>query len=677
MLLSNLKPLTLVIISVSSLTAFSAEQPVEIAPITILGEPITSPSFNDEPASNNTIDQPELIERGINDIKNLSSQIANFHLTDHGIGSFGKIFSLRGLSDTGIFSTPSVVFYVDDVPYTSSVATMGRLYNIDSVSVYRSAQPGRFGKNAYAGAIDIKSQQPENAIASHLALELGNYSQHQVTADSSGALLKNKLFYSVSGNFQQRDGFLYNSFLNTTPDGQNLFSGRAALSWRPTEQWDIRLTLLKEDFDFGATRLVRLDSPDFYTVQSEITEQLKQQADTQALRVAYHFDHYELLSISSHRLWRMGPRLVDLNLTPVPLSRSQNLVNEAWTQEFRLHPKVQQTWDWQIGAFFSDEAKHGVMDSFTPLVNYHVGVQQNTISTYAAFGELAYRGIKGIKPYIDLRVDYVENFINASNLFPGNLSYDLKQSDNSFFVSPKWGIDVDLTPNSLLYAASGWSFKPSGYTIPNIYSNLSHFNKETNWHNELGIKSHWFDHRFQLNLAGFYYAIDDYQVERYFTQTDYGIINAPKAHSYGFEVESQTQLIKNLTLETKLGYTKTQFDRYSDPITGVDFAGKNAPFIPDMTSQIALQYKHHNGYFARAEWLVTGKTYFNENNTQLMQQNNYDLANLRVGYDKNGYSAYLFANNLADNHYYTYKVSNLRGAPGDPRLFGIRLGVSF
>jgi iron complex outermembrane receptor protein len=100
------------------------------------------------------------------------------------------------------------------------------------------------------------------------------------------------------------------------------------------------------------------------------------------------------------------------------------------------------------------------------------------------------------------------------------------------------------------------------------------------------------------------------------------------------------------------------------------------PFVPKFNASTALQYKHPQGYFARAEWLWKGKTYFNETRSAVLSQNDYSLLNLRIGYAKGGYSVYLFANNLTNSYYYTTKLG-ARGAPGDPRTLGIRLSVEF
>lgn len=672
------KPLLFLISYLFSTLTLAAQAITELNTMMVSDKLLTAPSFNTDSVSKDEFHQQELIERDINNLEQTAQQIANLHLTNAGIGSYAHQFSLRGLTNTALFSAPAVVVYVDDVPYSSSMTAMGRLFAIDSLTMYRSSQPAQFGKNAYAGAIDIKTKQPENELHAGVALELGNYNQHQVTANSSGALINDKLYFNLSGDYQQRDGFLTNSYLNTTPDNSENFSGRATLKWTPTKAWDVRLMLNKENFNYGAARYVRLDSPDFYTVRSETPEQLKQQADSQAIRIAYNTDNYELLSVSSRRFWQMNPRVTDLNLTPTVFTRTQTIIDTAWTQELRLQPKDQHsTWNWHTGLFYSNDEKHSVTDTLLLKANTRYDLKKLNTDNYALFGQLAYQGFKQVKPYLDLRVDYVETAVDAENTFSNGKKISLQQRDGSFFVSPKLGVNITLSNNALVYAATGLSFKPSGFTIANINENLSHYKQERLWNNELGLKSQWFDDRFKLNVAGFYYGIENYQIERFFTQTDYAIVNAPKAHSYGFEIESQAQLIENLSLDGNFGYTHTQFDEYRDPITKINYAGKLAPFVPELTGLLALQYKHPRGYFARTEGVWTGKTYFDENNTSLMGQNSYAIANIRLGYEQKNYSIYAFVKNLADTHYYTFKTDNVRGAPNDPRLFGVRLAVNF
>ncbi len=665
----------------SSVLAGTEEIEVELEPVVVTGSKTYRPSFNTEASSKNKLVGAELIERGINGVEDISQRVANFHLTNEGIGSFSQHFSMRGLTNTSIFSDPAVVFYVDDVPYASSNTTMGRLLHIESLEVYRSSQPGRFGKNAYAGAVDIKTRQPDNKLAGNLTLELGRFNLHQVSANVSGALIADQLYFTLSGEYQQRDGFLYNNYLNNRPDSMENFTGKATLKWTPTQAWDVRLILNKENFDYGATRLALLNSPDFFTVRSETMERLKEQSNNQSLRIAYNTDNYEILSITSHRHWHMNPRIVDLNLIPTVSNRIQNSVNQTWMQELRMRSKDKNSdWQWQAGLFYSNLNKGGVSDTVSPGFRAILELKKSTADTYAAFSQISYQGIKDTKAYFDLRVDYVNASVDAATSYligKNTRIFDLQQQDSTFFVSPKFGVDYTFSSNLMLYAATGLAFKPAGFAVVSTFPELAHFNKESSWQNEIGLKTNWFNQQVKLNLAGFYYDIENYQVERFFSNLDYGMANAAKAHSYGFEVESQAKLIENLWLETSLGYTHTQFDQHIDPITHANYAGKLAPFVPDFTSTVALQYKHPDGYFARAEWLWTGKTFFDESNTAIMSQNAYSTANLRIGYAHKNYSIYGFASNITDTHYYSYKVGGTRGTPGEPKMIGVRLGINF
>ncbi|KJV06922.1 hypothetical protein VZ94_08155 [Methylocucumis oryzae] len=337
----------------------------ELDPVTILAEPIPSASLNASTTHQNQFSEQRLIERGMTTYSDLNRQIANFHFIDAGVGSYTQGFSLRGLTNTDIFSDPAVVIYIDDVPYSNAGTVMGNWLNAETVTVYRGPEPGRLGKNAYAGAIVINSKQPSNTLRTALSYETGTYAQQKVTTTLSGALVNDQVYASVSGEYQARDAFLYNSYLNTTPDEQEHVTGQAMLKWLPNSAFDIRLIVTQQDFDYGATRWVNLASPDFFTVTSNVDEQLEQQADSQALRIAYTGDDYQWLSVSSRRYWSMNPNVEDFDLTPEPLLREQTLSEQAYSQEWRLQPKAfNSTWDWQIGLFYSHIEKQGVVNSW-------------------------------------------------------------------------------------------------------------------------------------------------------------------------------------------------------------------------------------------------------------------------------------------------------------------------
>ena len=664
--------------SLSSVSAF-ADAMIELAPMIVTApSTITEPPINEEAASKTEFHREELTERGLMQWQDVSKNTPNLSITNAGSGSFLQVINLRGLSNTAFFSSPSVVFYVDDVAYSSPMSNASWLFDMDEVSIYRDPQPGRFGKNAYAGAVDMHTRQPTNELKGGLTFGVASFDNYLVNVKSSGALIQDKLFFNLSGVYQRSNGFFTNNFLHNHPNAQENFSGQASLTWKPTTAWDIRLSLSKSDFDYGNRPWVRTDSsPRSFTINTELAEQNKQASDTQALRIAYESDDYQWLSVTSHRFWKLSPLLFDLFVTPTPDSSLQfNFADETWTQEFRLTPKTKGDWDWQLGGFYSTTDFPNTAELKLPNFSVHDNwATQSRTDNYALFGHLAYQGFHDLKLYMDLRVDYFHSHL-YSTLKGLTASYLENRHYDTVFASPKWGVDYRFSEQGLLYASTGLGAKPGGLTSASYDNRFVNFKQENLWHNTLGIKTNWFNQRLMNNISVFYYQMKNYQIERDLANGNYETFNAPRVSSYGFELENRAQLLENLYLENSVGYTRSRINHYHDPITHADYSGNRVPYIPDFNALTALQYKDAQGYFARAEWVWKGKTCFDESQCEKTSQTDYSLLNLRIGYNKNGYSAYLYADNVTDTYYYTRRTS-LRGSPGAPRVIGAQLGVDF
>jgi iron complex outermembrane receptor protein len=648
---------------------------IDLTQMEVIETKITVPPINSDAESKTEFYREELTERGLNRVQDLSKNVPNFSISNQGAGAFRQVFNVRGLVNTAIYGEPAVAFYVDDVAYNSPMTNMGFLFDVDEVSIYRDPQPAQFGKNAYSGAVDIHTRQPTNQLHGGLTFGVASFDNYLVNAKSSGALIKDKLFFNLSGVYQTSTGFLNNNFLHNHPDDQENFSGQAALTWKPTTAWDIRLNLSKDDFNYGSPRFVRVDSPLRYTTNSDVPEQLKQSADSQSLRIAHESDNYKWVSITSRRSWRMSPFLIDLDLTSAPTSSRQFMIhNETWTQEFRLNPKTHGNWDWQIGGFYSNTDYHNA-ENFTAPKTHDVYANQRNTDNYALLGHLAYQGFAKLTLYQDLRLDYFHSQLHGT-LNRLNANYVENRHYDTVFASPKWGLDYHFSDNSLIYASTGLGAKAGGLTYANPDPRFVAFKQENLWHNTVGIKTDWFNKRLTTNLSAFYYQIKNYQIERALANGNYTVFNAPRVTSYGFEVENRAELLENLYLENNIGYTHSRIDELHDLVTGVDYHGNHVPFVPDFNAITALQYKDAQGYFARAEWVWKGKTYFDETQTQTVSQNDYSLLNLRIGLKKNGYSGYLYADNITDNYYYT-AIQGVRGVPSNPRMIGAQLGYEF
>lgn len=284
-------------------------------------------------------------------------------------------------------------------------------------------------------------------------------------------------------------------------------------------------------------------------------------------------------------------------------------------------------------------------------------------------------------------IDAVPPFIPASTLPTdfrttitplGSQDARITMQDQWLHLTPTVGIDQQLGDRSMVYAKSTYAFKPGGFSAYSTDPAFVPFQQEQVWSSETGVKSAWLDEQLTTNLAGFYSSVQNYQVERSFTATNYAVFNAAKAEIYGLEFESRYALLPGLDFLGSLGYTHARLTSYTDPVTGQNLDGVTAPFVPEFDAVAALDYHMDNGLFARVDYLATGNTKFDDFNRADFQQNAYGLINASMGWRNDQWSVSVYGTNLGGEEYYTIMNTDLRtGAVGIPRIIGVKAGIQF
>jgi iron complex outermembrane receptor protein len=126
--------------------------------------------------------------------QNQSSAATNFIIRGFG----------NGANNPGI--EPSVGVFVDGVYRSRSAAQISDLPNIQRIEVLRGPQSTLFGKNASVGVISVITQAPQFQFRGSASLTYGNYNTVIVRGDVTGPI-SDSLAFSLSGNYQRRDGF--------------------------------------------------------------------------------------------------------------------------------------------------------------------------------------------------------------------------------------------------------------------------------------------------------------------------------------------------------------------------------------------------------------------------------------------------------------------------------------
>ena len=638
-----------------------------------------------QPLSTSLLGREELTKKVARNLRDTALVIPNFSQTDTGLRSFGDVISLRGFTNTPFFGSSPVAIYVDDVPYGNVAAAPIGLYGFDNIEVLRGSQGTLLGAPSYAGAIRLTSPVPMNEWHGSLTGTYGNYDALGIKGTLSGALVPDQLLFRVAANYATRDGYLDNNTLGSHPDDQRHIGFSATIDWIPSNEWRFTFSAGYNEFDDGGPRLTSLASRNPFDTDANLGGEAYQENNHQALRVRYEGEDWEFVSISSRRDWKVDPYIFDLDFSAFPAADSTIMQEqEQWAQELRFQSTGDSEWAWTAGAYASLlESDGGTSRNFLVPVapEQPPSVPVNTTTDYALeqesialFGDLAYQGWDGWRVRAGLRLDHVDTEIDRAGvgLF-GPAGFEIRE--NWVMLSPQVGIDRIINDTTTIFARTGLSHKPGGFSAFVDDPGLAEFDDERAWTAELGVRTTLWDN-VKVNASVFYSDIRDYQVERSLLGTDYTVLNAEEASSYGAELEVRAELFPGFEITGSLGMVETELDEFDDPVSGLDYSGRDAPFVPEMDLSVGAEYRHASGLFARAEVVYQGRTYFDDANR--FSENGYTLVNAAVGWENEHWQVMAFGRNLTDEDYYINISPDLRaGTPGEPVRYGVQCRHSF
>jgi iron complex outermembrane receptor protein len=122
-------------------------------------------TVQDTPISITAVSGADLVERGIVDFATLASQTPGISMRNNGPGQ--TEFEMRGMTSSG-GNSPTVGFYLDDVPMTSPAqAQNGKvvidpsLYDLNRAEMLRGPQGTLYGAGSMGGTVKLVTNQPD------------------------------------------------------------------------------------------------------------------------------------------------------------------------------------------------------------------------------------------------------------------------------------------------------------------------------------------------------------------------------------------------------------------------------------------------------------------------------------------------------------------------------------
>jgi outer membrane receptor protein involved in Fe transport len=670
--------------------------------------------------------------------------------------------TLRGLNTGGVASTVGV--YVDEVPFGSSSGLANGAvlsgdfdtFDMNRIEVLRGPQGTLYGASSLGGTIKYVPNAPStDGFEGRLQGTMEDVEGGGMGYALTGVLnlpASETFAIRASGFYRSDEGYIDSIGNNPIPalqdptvtiestrveeelNGAETYGGRVSALLEPSEAFSLNLTAMFQD--------INSDNSNRFEADPETLDALYGGSVVSRYHPEWTDIEYRVYSATIN--WDMGPVTLqsvtsygeftetfqrDIAVVPAlgaPTAQLATLLfstpgttdmllsgiieqvtsTEKFTQELRLLSPESDSFEWLVGAYYTDEDS-GIdpQNVFAVSAGTEVhapGIPQLAeISLNSTYEELAFfaNATWHITPKFDLSFGgrWSDNEQDASQVLdlfvlPAPVNFDKVSSSESPFtysVAPRY----ELTDTTSVYARVATGFRAGGPNIlppgapagtPAAYDS----DEVTNY--ELGLKTANEAGTFSLDVAAFF--LDWKDVQLLAVVNGVGInANGGTAESQGVEFTATASPGAGLSLTFTGAYTDAQLTEDTDPIVG-GLDGDPLTFVPEWALGLGGDYEW--AAFGDATAYVGGQvSYVGERPADfgnrdaagnIREADAYTTLDLRAGIIRERWSLELYGKNVTDEE----GITDLE-APGNfpngavgistirPRTIGLALGARF
>ncbi|MDA0821381.1 MAG: TonB-dependent receptor [Proteobacteria bacterium] len=621
-------------------------------------------------------------------------------------GGRARFVQIRGVGDLEQFVDPkhfpSVGITIDGLE-VGTTATGASLIDVKQIDVLRGPQGTRFGANALAGMINIRTNDPGEVLSGYVDAGYANFDTWHVGGALGGPLADN-----VTGRIAlqqyRSDGFIDNVFLrrDDTNDRDEI-STRGKLHWSLGEIGDIRFTGAYTDIDNGYdafslenTRSTRTDQPGVDAHESlslglssnwAVTDDVQLETLVSWLDTdeAYGFDEDWVFAGFCDGL-RCDP-LLEFSSTDL-LERERDVV----AADIRLKSDPARL-SWVLGFYTQHRNEDLDRQHFGPFSS------QYETERYAGYGQLIFQiapqwvltgGIR-FEHFADQYTDTNALVSESSDdYWTGELTLEHLFSDDVLFygtlsrgVKPG-GVNTDTSSNLPIVSAG---FQP-------FLQSRQRFSSETMFNKEIGVKASLLDRKLTLRLSGFHMDRDNAQLESFvvdgFIFTSF-LDSTSNAENYGAELELNYAANPFIDIFANVGYLETNVDRLTVFDLGTfafrESNNRDQAKSPNWTYNLGADLSFTERWRGRIEVEGRDENFFGYYHDGKIDA--YTLAHASTSYDvgpvtvqawirnvfntNNQIHGLFFANDPRD----AFTINRSYYQRGEPRVFGVNVNYAF
>jgi iron complex outermembrane receptor protein len=534
--------------------------------------------------------------------------------------------AIRGTSGTGnALGDEPVAVYIDGVFQNAQTISTNDLADIRSIEIVRGPQGTLQGRNSTAGALLIRTQDPENRLGGYIRTSVADPAEYRAQAALTVPLGRD-LAGRVSLGYADELGWAHNTFTGTRAGSQSSTSARGVLLWTPgharvrlsvgysTSTSSVAIQRYAQTIvnptgqavivGVNATPQIPLPPAQLdsilhgYNTPLNVVPLSRVRTPYAALEASYNFGGVELISITglSHLIIQGQSDSDGLALTDRQGFNVNRITYTTFSEELRLQSQGDRQLSWIIGSYFSHI--RGLQNirlynlTFTaPRNQYLLSIANQDNDTLAGFADATFRIVPTLLVTGGIRFTHetkdftrLSGFYNSANdalypFLPNGTYAPPKATFNN--VSYRAKLTFQPSADALFYLSYGNGFKSGGF---NALGNDPVFQPETLRSAEAGIKLTMLDRHFVVTASAFHNIYSNLQVTAGIPAGGVAIYNAARARIDGGEVEAHLRFGAHFSVDGNVAYTDSRFSSFPRAVgvlgNIVDATGNQLPRSP-------------------------------------------------------------------------------------------------
>ncbi|MEY3136654.1 MAG: hypothetical protein RL580_386 [Pseudomonadota bacterium] len=530
------------------------------------------------------------------------------------VGPQGRagMIAIRGINyaSTNQAGDPSTPLYIDGIYQSLSKLNAVQMFDLETVEILRGPQPTLFGRNAFAGAVNIRTRKPQFSVGGYVELKAATFGREEIRAAVDLPLSVDQAALRLALLNSRSDGH-YKSIRDAGAPlgGDDHTAFRLSGVYVGSPSWNLNF---KYEFirDRGDPSPVQNAS----TTPTQATPQVPAQTLGNVAGEPPNFFVYpaywtnvyipdgqqsfidqhsialttELSTEGGKVTWTSGYQNTDDGVIVDPAGGRIAYNNQYFqtslgsiSHEIRYLGELSPRWQMLVGVhYLDDDLDYGniTYSQYTPLAgaNAQVRALQRRRGT-SVFGEIEFRASDAVRFNVSGRYMHEDKDFAirrtprppALGINPGVFlpvtSYETARISWSDF-SPALSVDWQIHSNAMLYAAWTHGYKSGGFAVqaPSLLA-AGPYEPEEVETLEAGIKTQSFDGRLRFNATVFRNHLTNLQ--RTVNRTENGVLvnrvfNAAAAVTRGVELEAEYRSSDALILRSSLGILDAYYESF-------------------------------------------------------------------------------------------------------------------